>query len=200
MHRDFCDGPHSKVLNNADFGYRRIVIERPLRLHFQVSPEHIQAAEQKLGPAVTSVLSEMNPQTVYRDQAVFDAALATAFKRAGIKFGRTLARRIRELFAEQDDEAEICHDVKGRPLADAELRDHEDVPLDEDVSGWFEREVLPHVPDAWIGGAKAQVGYTIPFTRYFFQQEPVRSLPEIEREIQQVERETQSLLRQLGTA
>lgn len=200
LHLNGCDGPHSKVLNNADFGYRRIVIERPLRLRFQVTPVCIRAAQEKLGPAVAALLSRMDPHTVYRDQAGFDRALATVFERAGTKFGRSLARRIREVFAEQDDQAEIYRDVKGHPLADAELRDHDDVPLDEDVFSWFEREVLPHAPDAWIGGIEKQAGYAIPFTRYFFQPEPVRALPEIEREIQQLERETQLLLQQLGSA
>jgi len=199
-HHKCSDGPYSKVLNNADFGYRRIVIERPLRLRFQVTPVRIRAAQEKLDPVVAAVLSQMDPQTVYRDQAGFDGALASAFERAGIKFGRSLARRIREAFAEQDDQAEIYRDAKGRPLADAELRDHEAVPLDEDISRWFEREVSPHAPDAWIGGIEKQAGYTISFTRYFFQPEPVRSLPEIEREIQQLERETQSLFQQFGTA
>ncbi|MCU1275311.1 MAG: methyltransferase, partial [Bryobacterales bacterium] len=149
MHRNCSDGPQSKMLDNADFGYRRIVIERPLRLRFQVTPLRIRAAQQKLGPAVTGLLSQMDSQTIYRDQAAFDRVLASAFERAAIKLGRTLARRIREAFAEQDDEAEIYRDARGHPLADAELRDHEDVPLDEDVSTWFEREVLPHAPDAW---------------------------------------------------
>jgi type I restriction enzyme M protein len=199
IHRNCSGGPHSKLLNNADFGYRRIVIERPLRLRFQVTPPRIRAAEQKFDPAVMAVLSQMDPQAIYRDQAHFDRALAWAFERAGIKFGRSLARRIREEFAEQDDQAEIYRDVKGRPLADAELRDYEDVTLGQDIPSWFEREVLPHAPEAWIGHAETQAGYAIPFTRYFFRPEPVRSLHEIEREIQQLEREAQSLLQQLGT-
>lgn len=74
---------------------------------------------------------------------------------------------------------------KGKPQPDASLRDTENVPLNEDVEGYFKREVLPHVPDAWIDHDKTKVGYEIPFNRHFYVFEPPRPLAEIDAELKQ---------------
>jgi type I restriction-modification system DNA methylase subunit len=76
--------------------------------------------------------------------------------------------------------------AKGKPQADSSLRDTENVPLSEDVETYFEREVLPHVPDAWIDHAKTKKGYEIPFNRHFFAFIPPRQLEEIDAELKQV--------------
>jgi type I restriction enzyme M protein len=198
IHRNFREGPHSKILRNQEFGHRRITVERPLRLHFQATPERIRVMQAKFAPAVIDALTHLDAQAVYREQSAFDAALKDVFTQAGKKFGRTLARRIREALAEQDDTAAIYRDAKGRPQPDPDLRDHEDIPLDEDVTAWFEREVLPHAPDAWIASAEPRIGYSIPFARFFFEPEPVRSLAEIDREIRDLDHQAQALLQQLG--
>ena len=75
---------------------------------------------------------------------------------------------------------------KGKPQPDASLRDTENVPLTEDVETYFAREVLPHVPDAWIDHEKTKVGYEIPFNRHFYVFEPPRSLEEIDADLKQV--------------
>ena len=72
---------------------------------------------------------------------------------------------------------------KGKPQADAALRDTEDVPLSEEVGSYFQREVLPHAPDAWIDEEKTKVGYEIPFNRYFYVFELPRSLAEIDADL-----------------
>lgn len=85
---------------------------------------------------------------------------------------------------------------------DTELRDFENVPLEEDVYGYFEREVKPHLPDAWINesvrdekdGGIGRVGYEINFNRYFYKYEPPRPLEEIDADIKTVEREILELL------
>lgn len=56
--------------------------------------------------------------------------------------------------------------MKGKPMADSKLRDTENVPLDESVEEYFQREVLPHAPDAWIDHDKTKVGYEVPFNRH----------------------------------
>lgn len=73
--------------------------------------------------------------------------------------------------------------LKGKPQADAALRDTENVPLSEDVQAYFEREVRPHAPDAWIDHDKTKVGYEIPFNRHFYVFEPPRSLAEIDADL-----------------
>jgi type I restriction enzyme M protein len=75
---------------------------------------------------------------------------------------------------------------KGRPVPDANLRDTENVPLREDVDTYFQREVLPHAPDAWIDREKTKVGYEIPFNRHFYVFKPPRPLAEIDAELKGV--------------
>lgn len=74
---------------------------------------------------------------------------------------------------------------KGQPQSDSNLRDTENVPLHEDVEEYFKREVLPHVPDAWIDHEKTKIGYEIPFNRHFYVFEPPRSLTEIDADLKQ---------------
>jgi type I restriction enzyme M protein len=76
--------------------------------------------------------------------------------------------------------------AKGKPLADASLRDTENVPLSEDIKSYFKREVLPHAPDAWIDDEKTKVGYEIPFNRHFYVFKPPRPLAEIDAELKGV--------------
>jgi hypothetical protein len=75
---------------------------------------------------------------------------------------------------------------KGKPQPDSSLRDTENVPLLEDIDAYFQREVLPHAPDAWIDRDKSKVGYEIPFNRHFYVFEPPRSLHEIDEELKGV--------------
>ena len=77
---------------------------------------------------------------------------------------------------ERDETAEICRDRDGNPEPDPELRDTETVPLKESIEEYFKREVLPHVPDAWIDESKTKVGYEIPLNRHFYRYEPPRPL------------------------
>lgn len=86
---------------------------------------------------------------------------------------------------------------KGRPQPDAALRDTENVPLTEDIQAYFEREVLPFAPDAWIDEKKSRVGYEIPFTRYFYKYEAPRPSAEIMAEILELEKELDGALREV---
>ena len=79
--------------------------------------------------------------------------------------------------------------------ADSSLRDAENVPLLDDIQTYFEREVLPHVPDAWIDHSKTKVGYEVNFTKYFYQYKPLRSLADIRADILALEEETDSLIK-----
>jgi type I restriction enzyme M protein len=85
--------------------------------------------------------------------------------------------------------------AKGKPVPDSNLRDTENVPLSEDVRAYFEREVLPHAPDAWIDEEKTKVGYEIPFNRHFYVFKPPRPLAEIDAELKGV---TDRILAMIG--
>jgi type I restriction enzyme M protein len=95
---------------------------------------------------------------------------------------------------QRDEKGQIITDKNGRPQADSSLRDTEKVPLTEDVEAYFAREVLPHVPDAWLDRSKDRVGYEISFTKYFYQYTPLRPLAEIKADILALEQETEGLL------
>jgi type I restriction enzyme M protein len=84
---------------------------------------------------------------------------------------------------------------KGKPQADSDLRDTENVPLSEDVEEYFQREVLPHAPDAWIDEEKTKIGYEIPFNRHFYVFKPPRALAEIDAELKTV---TDKILEMIG--
>ena len=98
------------------------------------------------------------------------------------------------LFAMENPDADIFRDEKGKPIANPELRDTENVPLKEDIQTYFEREVLPFAPDAWIDEKKSKVGYEIPFTRYFYKYEAPKPSAEIMQEILSIEAELDGAL------
>jgi type I restriction enzyme M protein len=82
---------------------------------------------------------------------------------------------------------------------DTDLRDFENVPLKDDIDAYFEREVRPHMPDAWMDRSKDKVGYEINFNRHFYRYTPPRSLEQIDAELKQAEEEIVRLLREVTT-
>ncbi|HVY46464.1 MAG TPA: class I SAM-dependent DNA methyltransferase, partial [Minicystis sp.] len=191
-HGDFKESKTSKIFATTDFGYRRIVVERPLKLSFAATPERIallkdesgfaglakskkkgdagakeSAAGEALQAAIVRVLESMGPEVVPSRKA-FDERLRKAFAKAKLDVPAPAHKAVLAALGERDENAEVCVDGKGRPEPDAELRDTENVPLGEDVGEYMKREVLPHVPDAWVDETKSKVGYEIPFTRHFY--------------------------------
>ena len=126
IYGDFRRGPLCKIFNNEDFGYTKIVVERPL-------------------------LDEKGKKVL----------------------------------------------KKGKPQPDSARRDTENVPLTEDIDEYFEREVIPYAPDAWIDKSKSKVGYEIPFTRYFYKYEPPQASSEIKDEILTLEKELSGSLKEV---
>lgn len=86
---------------------------------------------------------------------------------------------------------------KGKPVADASLRDTENVPLTEDIDAYFEREVLPYAPDAWIDKSKTKVGYEIPMTRYFYKYQAPEKAKDIEKRLNKIESDITKSLKEL---
>jgi type I restriction enzyme M protein len=99
---------------------------------------------------------------------------------------------------EHDDTATIATDSKGNPEPDPALRDTENVPLTEDIEEYFAREVLPHLPNAWIDYDKTKIGYEIPFTRHFYRYIPPRPLEEIQKDLRVLVGEIQAMLEEVG--
>jgi type I restriction enzyme M protein len=220
IYGEFKEGEFCKIFDNADFGYHRITVERPLRLNFQVSGERIQqllqetaftalAKSKKKGDAgqqeiaegkkqqeqILKVLSSMDASLLHKNRVEFSQLLKKLIKAAGMTLPAPLFKAVLSAISERDETADICIDAKGNPEPDTELRDYENVPLKEDIQTYFEREVLPHVSDAWIDHSRTKIGYEIPFTRYFYEYQPLRPLEEIDLEIQTLETEILELLK-----
>jgi type I restriction enzyme M protein len=118
---------------------------------------------------------------------------------AGADFGYTAITIERPL---RDHFGNIVLSTKGKnkdkPLPDVNLRDTENIPLQEDIQEYFRREVLPHAPDAWIDESKSKVGYEIPFNRHFYEYKVPRSLAEIDLDLKKVIGEIQGLLSEIS--
>jgi type I restriction enzyme M protein len=164
----------SKIFPTTHFGYRKITVERPLRLNFQASSDRIARLEGERGfqtlaeskkkgasgerekaegrvqqEAIRKLLRSL-PDTLFKDRDDFERALDIASVRAGIKLSAPVRKAILAALSERDETAAICRDKDDNPEPDPELRDSESVPLSESVETFFAREVRPHVSDAWI--------------------------------------------------
>ena len=198
----FADGEQSKILEPADFGYWEITVEQPLRLRFEVTDDTLEAAMAAKAVAklsndeqaiVRAGLESLRGQTwLSRDE--FIKALRLALKNAGQAFGAPVVKAVWQAIGEHDDDAEVCTDAKGNVEPDTDLRDTELVPFRDTIDAYFEREVKPHVPDAWIDTTKTKVGYEIPFTRLFYTYVPPRPLAEIDAELEALGKEIIALL------
>ncbi|MFI5906286.1 N-6 DNA methylase [Dactylosporangium sp. NPDC051541] len=190
-----------KVFDNRDFGYHRITVERPLKLRFEINEEtltlvrHSKVIENLVGSeALVSALKPLVGSVWWTKKEAWDA-LRTSMSEAGVDWpnGVPFQKALREVIGARDPEGEVQL-AKGAPEPDPELRDSENVPLDEDIDAYVRREILPHVSDAWVDYDKTKVGYEIPFTRHFYTYKPPRSLVDIDAEIKAVEAEIRSLL------
>lgn len=216
----------SKLFDNDDFGYHKITVERPLRLNFQATEERIARLEEQTAfknlassnkknetvrqqeieagrtrqQAIRDLLTAFageHGETMCKDRKQFLLSLREAERVRGVKLSPSELKAVLAALGERDETAEICKDKKGDPEPDTELRDTETVPRQERIEEYFQREVLPHVPDAWIDHGKTRVGFEIPLNRHFYRYEPPRELAEIEAEIKNLEGEILELLREV---
>lgn len=216
----------SRIYPTTHFGFRKITVERPLRLNVQASPERIARLEEdrifkalaqskKKGAAgskeqlagrakqdaVRGLLRAMAAK-LYKDEDKFREALETAARKASVTLPAPVMRSLLLALADPDETAEIVRDGDGNPEPDPALRDTETVPLREDVDTFFEREVRPHVPDAWIDRDRRDekddevglVGYEINFNRYFYRYKAPRPLEKIDADIRAMEKDIVRML------
>ncbi|GEN82853.1 DNA methyltransferase [Sporosarcina luteola] len=213
LYGEFKEGEYVKIFDNEDFGYHKITVERPLRLNFLISEERIaQVVEQRafqnlatsrkkdesgiaeieagkeLQESILKVLRNHINDTVYKNREDFEKKSKAAFKGSGVAIGAPILKAILAGLSEKDETADTCLKKKDEIEVDTDLRDTENVPLKEDIIEYFKREVLPHVPDAWIDHSKTRVGYEIPFTRQFYKYTALRSSEEIMAEIKELEK------------
>lgn len=234
----------SRIFPTTHFGFRKITVERPLRLNFQASAERIARLEEErsfqslaqsrkkgaagakeeaegreLQAAIRALLHGL-PGTLFTDRNEFEEALDAAVRKARLKLPAPARKAILSALAERDETAAICRDRDGNPEPDPELRDTESVPLPAgddpadaegvpaSVRAFFDREVTPHVPDAWIDttrrdskdGRVGLIGYEINFNRYFYRYTPPRPLEEIEADIRAIEKDIVRMLAEVTGA
>ena len=194
-----ADEESCKVFDNPDFGYTRVTVERPLRLRYQMTLED----KSRFLDACPHLLDDMQAidQSLGREpmkdwNAVW-SRIADMLHSRKSRWKAPEQRLFRSVFTEKDPDAKPV--ARGGSVdeyePDAELRDFENVPLKDDIDTYFEREVHPHVPDAWMDRSKDKVGYEINFNRHFYKYTPPRPLEVIDAELKQAEEEIMRLLR-----
>lgn len=134
---------------------------------------------------------------VYKNREAFTKVLKDALAEATIKLGAPVLKAILNGLSEKDETADVCMKNKKDIEPDTDLRDTESVPLKENIEEYFAREVLPHVPDAWIDHSKTKIGYEIPFTRQFYKYTALRNSAEIMDEIRALEVEIAEQLKKV---
>lgn len=211
----------AKVFDRSHFFYRKVTIERPLRMRFQATEQGMKALshdtaygklsdEQK--DLLTQAIKGMDANAVFMDADSFRAALHVSAALVAQAHGLTgkaakLAAKPVELARKylgiKDKKAEPTTNEKGEPLSDSELRDAEYVPFYDDIDAYFQKEVEPHWPDAWINREVVDdsdkeigvVGTEINFNREFYVYTPPRSRKTIAADIEAKELKFLELLR-----
>lgn len=186
------DAKLSKVFPREAFYYRTITVERPLRRNWTTTPDRLDALflEKpilKLDPeqqtSLRGALESLDGARVWKNRDDFTRDVKTALRDAHLTVAAPTTKAIVSTLGEQDDSADVCVDAKGRPEPDPSLRDTENVPWDQDIRDYFDQEVRPFAPDAWIDETKTKDGAEIPFTRHFYEYTPPRPLEEIDADL-----------------
>ncbi len=197
----FEEGPRSRIVHNVAFGYTRVTVERPLRLRYQVSAgskarfldffmhmrNDIRAIEGALG---SGPLLDW-PSTWGK--------IETLLKKRRSRWTAVERRLFRSVFTQADPKAvPLPSKVRGSEFeADPELRTFEEVPLTDEVNRYFEREVKPRTPDAWLDRSKDKVGYGIHFNQHFEPTPRMEPVPQSEADPRKLEDEILRMLREV---
>jgi type I restriction enzyme M protein len=203
LYGQFAQGETSKIFDNSDFGYTRVTVERPLRLRYHMTLEDksrfLDACPQLLNDlqAIDKALGR-DPR---RDWNAVWKRIENVLLTRKARWKSSEQKLFRSVFTQKDSEAEpVRKDTREDNWEpDPDLRDFENIPLAEDIDAYFCREVLPHVPDAWMDRSKDKIGYEINFNRYFFRETPPRPLEEIDSDLKKAEEDIMRLLKDVTT-
>ncbi|MEO8398533.1 MAG: SAM-dependent DNA methyltransferase, partial [Ignavibacteriaceae bacterium] len=190
----------------------------------KAAQKEIEEGEQ-LQEDIIDALKKMDSEKIYKDRKIFVKDLDKILQANSLKLNSSTIKAILSSLSEKDEEAEICYDSKGNLEPDPDLRDYENIPLPSDIKlplpydydkkakpdklnelvkdhceEYMKKEVLPHVPDAWIDYDKTKVGYEIPINRHFYVYKPPRDLEDIEIDIKARELDIIGLLKEITEA
>jgi len=217
IYAKFEESELSKIFDNTDFGFRKVTVDRPLKLRFEINEETLETfknSNQYINLAISKkkkeelkeieetegrekqerLIKSLSKITkIYLDREEFLKDLKDQLKTNEIDFVKgALLKAVWSSIGERDEDAVVCKNNKGIVEPDTSLRDTETIPLKEDIATYFQNEVLPHVPDAKIDESTLdKIGYEIPFTRHFYKYEKLRGFEEIMAEISTLETEIQ---------
>jgi len=224
LYGQFADNDLSKIFDNADFGYNRVSIERPLRLLYQMNLDRKSRfldAYPHLLDDIQAIDHELGREPI-SDWNRVDQQITEILKQRGSRWKANELKTFKEVFTDRDPVAEpvilkqrkLSHDSNARIWGwfldresrhevmfetDTQLRDFENIPLKEDVTAYFQREVLLHLPDSWVDAESIRGAYEINFNRYFYTYTLPRQLSEIDADLKNIEDEILRLLREVTT-
>lgn len=220
LYGQFADNDLSKIFDNADFGYNRVSIERPLRLIYQMNIDRKSRfldAYPHLLDDIQRIDLELGRESI-SDWNRVDQQITEILKQRGSRWKANELKTFKEVFTDRNPEAEpvilkqrkLSHDSNARIWgwfldsdgrhevmfeSDSQLRNFENIPLNEAILDYFLREVEPHLPDSWVDSDNTRSAYEINFNRYFYTYISPRSLSEIDNDLKNIENE---ILRLLG--
>lgn len=182
-----------------------------------------QEAGHELQNQIVAAIGKLDRNKLYKNRDAFEASLDKVLKSADLKLAAPVRKAILAALSERDPTADICKDSKGKPEPDPDLRDTESVPLSRNTplplpigyedkadntklvalvrshcEAYFDKEVKPHWPDAWIDFSKAKLGYEIPIARLFYTYQAPRQLAEIEADIRELESRILTMLKEVA--
>ncbi len=219
LYKNFEENEYCKIFDNEEFGYTKVIVERPLQLNFEVTDERLENLYSFSAFAKLSQSNAKNPEEKLEEETKGkekQQAIIKALKSIGNekfkswdKFEEKIKKALKEFnlpanfikniilsLSEHDDTADYVLDAKGNRQVDSNLRDSEKIPLKQDIDIYFKEEVKPYYADAWMDRSKDKIGYEINFTKYFYKYEPPRELEVIEKDINKLTKEIQELLKE----
>jgi type I restriction enzyme M protein len=202
LYDQFEETEQSKIFNIEDFGYTTITVEQPLRLSWGLTPDRLDAAltikalekltagqREEIHQTLTAEATQNSEPTT--DGAAFTKHIKTV---VGEQLTPAQLKALIAALAEHDDNAPVVTDAKGKPLANTNLRDTENVPLSRNIDEYVASEIAPQVADFWVDRSKDKIGYEIPFTRHFYKYVAPRPLEEIDADLNKLVKEIQDML------
>lgn len=194
-----ADEQFSKVFNNEEFGFWSVGIARPLRLAVEISDANLELLKKEKDDDLSALMRKTQEKLGSALLLDYDAFLKKLTALAAKENFRLTAKRLKAIriyFTTINENAEPVLDKDGKPEIDKNLGDTEQIPLTYEggINAFFEAEIKPYVPDAWVDEKSIVLGYELSFTKYFYKPVELRDPTDIIADIQVIEANTDGLL------